>query len=77
MAHYTNTLTARETKNKILANFSESERDDAVVGETRNGGYLIATHSMVVEVYVSAGTVFTQAFTRESYGWEDYDIPED
>jgi hypothetical protein len=75
MAHMTNDLTTREVKNKILASFSESERDDAIVGETRDGGYLIATHNQVVEVYRSGSTVYTQHFTHASYGWEDFDIP--
>lgn len=67
-------LTARETKNKILANLTESERDDAIVGETKQGGYLIATHNKVIEVYTSGREVYVQAFTNQFDGWEDYDV---
>jgi hypothetical protein len=65
-------LTAREVKNKILAGLTESERDDSVVGETRQGGYLIATHNKVIEVYASGTEIYAQVFQNQFDGWEDY-----
>lgn len=68
-------LTAREVKNKILSSLPEDEREDAIVGETHYGGYLIVTDYKVIEVVAGDGDIYAQsrAFSLSGDGWEDYD----
>ncbi len=67
-------LTARETKNKILADMETSERIDAVVAETREGGFIIMTERAVYEVYHSGRDVYAQRQELEGSGWEPVEV---
>lgn len=54
------TLTARETKNKILADMTADERDRAVWGETRSGGFLIIGNTSIYHVFYDGFDVVTR-----------------
>lgn len=71
------TLTAREVKNQVISRLPERKRQDAIVGETRNGGYIILTDVSVVEVYESAGCVWAQEREFGGTFWQDYTIIDD
>jgi len=66
-------MTINDVKNKILADMDEAERLDAIVGETRDGSYIILTEHRVIEVYTSAGVIY--AGTKSTTGnWDTQEM---
>lgn len=64
-------LTARETKNKILADMPASESLDALVGTTRDG-FIILTERRVFEIYTIRDAI--DVSVKKTVGdWEDYE----
>lgn len=65
-------LTARETKNKILADMTPDERSQAIVGETLTG-YVIVTDRRVFDIYMYHPDA-TEVLVKGNVGdWEDYE----
>ncbi len=62
-------MTINDVKNKILADMDETERRDAIVGETRNGDYIILTERRVIEVFQVHDTISAAEKSTEGT-WE-------